>query len=306
MLSNEIVTFAGDNLDFYKGFAEYVAKDKKTQEDKDTLHNEFFAEVERVSGVNFEGVSQAAKMSNPTYRWAFMSVVDATINAILPQVLLPQFDMFMDMRFVGIGDIMKFTIKPNQFYTVSLGGTGERVTHRQKHFNNDIVLTPVEHIVTVYTDMYRVMAGKENIADFITRVAISIAKSMYGDALKALMAGFAKLPMAYKKEGAFNPKELVKLCELVAVKNGGVKPVIAGSTVALMNVLPDSTLGYRMNIDGSQGVVTAVKDFYGFSVMPLDQAYAGNDKLVLPDDKLFIVSPVEDKLIKGNLYRPAC
>ena len=300
MLSNEIVTFAGkDNLDFYVGFSEYFTKEKKTEEDKTAINNAFFAEVERVSGVTRENLVVEAWMSNPSVKWASMSVIDATINAILPQVLLPQFGMFMDMRFVGVGDIVKFTIKPNQFYTVSRGGTGERTTHRQKHFSTDIVLTPVEHIITVYTDMYRVLAGKEDIGEFITRVVLSIEKEMYKDAVSALMTGLDKVSGELAVTGAFDPKKLVHLCQLVGSKNAGVKPVIAGSAVALMNVLPDSASGYRLSIDGVQGAVAAMKDFYGYSVVALDQAYAGSDKLVLPDDKLFIVSPLEDKLVKG-------
>ena len=121
MLTNEIVNFAGDNTDFYLGIAEYFAKAEKTQADHDTINKGFFAEVERHSGVSREGLAPEAYASNPSVKWAAMAVIDASINAILPQVLLPQFGMFMDMKFVGVGDVMKFTVKPNQFYTVSLG-----------------------------------------------------------------------------------------------------------------------------------------------------------------------------------------
>ena len=52
---------------------------------------------------------------------AFMSVVDATINAILPNILTDTIGLIADLRFASLGDIVKFKIMPNQFFTVSKG-----------------------------------------------------------------------------------------------------------------------------------------------------------------------------------------
>ena len=231
---------------------------------------------------------------------ASFAVVDATVNAILPQVLTPAFGLFTDFRFVSLGDVVKFKIMPNQFFTVSKGGTGERTIHRQKDFAQDIIVAPVEHIVTVYTDMYRVLAGKEDIADFVARVVLAIEQAMYGDALNALMTGLTNLPSGtYNYSGAFDMKTLVKMAENVQVYNAGVRPIIAGSATALMNVLPDSTLGYRGNYDANGGSIELIKNVYGYDVIKMDNAAAQGGGLVLPDNKIFVVSPAQDKLVKG-------
>ena len=231
---------------------------------------------------------------------ASFAVVDATVNAILPQVLTPAFGLFTDFRFVSLGDVVKFKIMPNQFFTVSKGGTGERTIHRQKDFAQDIIVAPVEHIVTVYTDMYRVLAGKEDIADFVARVVLAIEQAMYGDALNALMTGLTNLPVgSYNYTGAFDMKTLVKMAETVQVYNAGVRPVIAGSATALMHVLPDSTLGYRGNYDANGGSIELIKNVYGYDVIKMNNAAAQGGGLVLPDNKIFVVSPAQDKLVKG-------
>ena len=231
---------------------------------------------------------------------ASFAVVDATVNAILPQVLTPAFGLFTDFRFVSLGDVVKFKIKPNQFFTVSKGSVGERTVHRQKDFAQDIIVAPVEHIVTVYTDMYRVLAGKEDIADFVARVVLAIEQAMYGDALNALMTGLTHLPAGtYNYTGAFDMKTLVKMAETVQVYNAGVRPIIAGSATALMNVLPDSTLGYRGNYDANGGSIELIKNVYGYDVIKMDNAAAQGGGLVLPDDKIFVVSPAQDKLVKA-------
>ncbi len=53
--------------------------------------------------------------------FASFAVIDATINAILPQILTDTIGLVADLRYVGIGDIVKFKILPNQFFTVSKG-----------------------------------------------------------------------------------------------------------------------------------------------------------------------------------------
>ena len=303
-MPNEVVQFAqtnGGNTDFYVAFQDYYFnRDKMDSEKHDKLQNAFFAEIIAKSGVSRDGLTTEAWVSHPSVQWAAFAVVDATVNAILPQVLTPAFGLFTDFRFVSLGDVVKFKIKPNQFFTVSKGGTGERTIHRQKDFAQDIIVAPVEHIVTVYTDMYRVLAGKEDIADFVARVVLAIEQAMYGDALNALMTGLNNLPTGtYNISGAFDMKTLVKMAETVQVYNAGVRPVIAGSATALMHVLPDSTLGYRGNYDANGGSIELIKNVYGYDVIKMNNAAAQGGGLVLPDDKIFVVSPAQDKLVKG-------
>ena len=303
-MPNEVVQFAqtnGGNTDFYVAFQDYYFnRDKMDSEKHDKLQNAFFAEIVAKSGVSRDGLTTEAWVSHPSVQWASFAVVDATVNAILPQVLTPAFGLFTDFRFVSLGDVVKFKIMPNQFFTVSKGGTGERTIHRQKDFAQDIIVAPVEHVVTVYTDMYRVLAGKEDIAEFVARVVLAIEQAMYGDALNALMTGLNNLPTGtYKISGAFDMKTLVKMAETVQVYNAGVRPVIAGSATALMHVLPDSTLGYRGNYDANGGSIELIKNVYGYDVIKMNNAAAQGGGLVLPDNKIFVVSPAQDKLVKG-------
>lgn len=303
-MPNEVVQFAqtnGGNTDFYVAFQDYYFnRDKMDSEKHDKLQNAFFAEIIAKSGVSRDGLTTEAWVSHPSVQWASFAVVDATVNAILPQVLTPAFGLFTDFRFVSLGDVVKFKIMPNQFFTVSKGGTGERTIHRQKDFAQDIIVAPVEHIVTVYTDMYRVLAGKEDIADFVARVVLAIEQAMYGDALNALITGLSNLPAgSYNYTGAFDMKTLVKMAETVQVYNAGVRPIIAGSATALMNVLPNSTLGYRGNYDANGGSIELIKNVYGYDVIKMDNAAAQGGGLVLPDNKIFVVSPAQDKLVKG-------
>lgn len=300
-LSDEIVNFAAGNTDYYEAMTRYFQfENERTAENSHKLNDAFFAEIERKSGVARQGLDATAWVAHPAVKWAAFAIVDATINAIIPVTILPQFGIFADFRPVGYGDVLKVRILPKQFYTISKGGRGERTTFRQKHFADDVVVAPIEHIVTVYVDMYRVLAGKEDIADAMVLVLASVEQAMYADALQSLTAGLNAISdTALNVSGAFNMKTLVKMAETVQVRNAGIRPVIAGSATALMEVLPDASLGYRMNINGERPVIDIIKNIAGFDVMRLDPAADPSGSLVLPDNKIFVVSPAQDKLIKG-------
>lgn len=231
--------------------------------------------------------------------FASFAIVDATINAILPSVLTPAFGVFMDMKYVGVGDIAKFKIMPNSLYTVSKGGRAERTTFRQRKHAGDILVVPQEHVITIYVNMYSVLAGKESIAEFVRLVVMAIEQDMYAEAVTALTTGLRALSTPYTHTGAFDMATLLTMAEQVQVYNQGVRPVIAGTAVALMNVIPDSASGYRGNYDANGGSIDLLRGVYGFDVLKLDQAAAKNGGLVLPNNQIFVVSPSQDKLVKG-------
>ena len=67
-----------------------------------------------------------------------------------------------------------------------------------------------------------------------------------------------------------------------------------------MNVLPDSTSGYRMNVPGDgDGRIVLLRSILGYDVLKLDNAVGADGALVLPDNKIYVISPSQDKLIKG-------
>ena len=300
-LSNDIVAFAA-NPDFYVAFQEYYfnTNGAKNAENSQKLNEAFFAEIEAKSGCARNGLSTQVWAANPQVKWSMFAITDAILNAILPTILTDTFGTFVDMRFVELGDAIKFKVMPSQMFTVSRGAHKERVTFRQKDFADDMIISPVEHIITVYTDMYRVLAGKESIADFMVRVVRSVEQSMYADAMAALSAGLKKIPSgAMNVSGAFDMAKLVEMCETVEAMNGGVKPMICGSATALMHVLPDSTLGFRGTYEANNGSIQLFKDVYGYDVLRFNQAIAKNGKLAVPGNEIYVVSPVQDKLIKG-------
>lgn len=304
MLTNqELIKFAAGNTDFYEAAMSYVVDKERSSEKKGLLQTAFLSAVESKSRMSREGLSQDEWIRNPSVQWAAMEIARATVRAIIPQTILPQFNLFADMRTENAGDVVKFRVPARGYFLVSRGGRAERTSFRQHGYATDVTVAPEERIVTVFAKMYDVLAGKEDIGEMLMWVVASINAAMYGDALNILTAGLSTIPAgALSVTGAFDIKTLVKMGETVQYRNGGVRPVIAGSATALMNVIPDSTSGYRLNVDGEgNGKVELMKKIMGFDVLKLDNAVGADGQLVLPDNKIYVVSPSQDKLLKGVL-----
>lgn len=297
----ELVQFANGNTDFYESVFAYFCDGEKSSKNKDIMHTAFLAEVERMSRVPREGMDFNMWTNNPDVRWATMAIVDKTVRAIIPSVVLPGFDIFAGITTAERGDVVKFEASPRGFYINSLGGRSERESLRQRKFTAEKMVAPTEHIITVYHKMYNVLAGKDNIADFMGWVIATVRADMYADAIAALNTGLEAIPVGTMHiSGAFDVKQLLTAGEQIRYLNGGVTPVFAGSPVALLNVVPDSVSGYRLNVDGEgNGRVGALKDIMGYPILPLENAVGTDGKLVLPGDRLYIVSPSQDKLVKG-------
>lgn len=307
-IPQEVVTFAKGDTTFYTAFADYhnhkAAEEwgqnlgsydhSRTIAGKAPLIREaYFAEIERISGQKIEKDNMDAMLANPMVRYANFAIINATVNVVLPAYVQTTFAPFVDFRTVGYADVVNLKVPPKTLYTVSRGSRSERVTFRQKKFASNIEISPIEHLITTYVNMARVLAGKDDLAEAVRAIVISIELDMNAEIITALNTGLNKAtyPTQFKENGAFDGKKLVKLAQRVQAYNMMSKPVIMGTASALMNILPDSSLGGRLVIDGRDPVVSYVKDYYGFGIYELPQAPTGKDfGLALDDTTLYVVS----------------
>lgn len=309
-MNAELRKFAGDNVDFYIAFEEYYnCKNDATRtpsiplvEMSEKINKGFFNEVERLSGIK-RADAPNAWMANPAVKWAAFAIIDQVINSLLPAYITNSLSPFVDMKFTAYGDAVHYKIAPRNLFVTSMGSHGERTSFRQKNFKGDLIVAPEERMVTVYSDMYRVLAGKEDIAEFVRLAVLSIERDMTIDAVGALTAGLdaGTYPSAFIETGAFKAQTLIELGQRLEAYNFGMKPVIMGTQAALAKVLPDSIAGYRMNVAGANGAVGIMAKFYNFDLYELAQIPTGdaNFGVALDNNTLYLVSPGADKVVKG-------
>lgn len=319
-LSNNIVAFAAADTSPYEKFVDYYKQfsdeslgknigsyDKSVSfaEKEEKMNKTMFAEIERVAGQKRpENVPNEIWASNPTFKWATFAVVTMMIEAILPDTVLKNIGLYTDIRNVGFGDVPLFKVPPRSLMTVSRGANAQRTTMIQKQFKGDATVPVYNHVITTSVDLYKVLAGRQSLAEFARIAVLSIETDMTREAYDAMIAGIdgSSRPAALKVAGAFDMTKLITLCQTVQAYNFGMKPIIAGTTLGLMNVLPDSAAGYRINTDADNMSIQLIRNVYGYDFLELPQVATGDYTtygLALDDTKLAIISPAADKIVKG-------
>ena len=233
---------------------------------EEKMHEALLAEISRVSGVQrAEGVTLEAWSMNPVVKWATFAVVGMMIDAIVPDVIVKDIGVYTDMRTVGFGETLEIDVAPNSLFTVSEAGNAIRKSFNKKDFKTTKTLSAVNHQITVETALYKVLAGKESLAEFVRKAIYSMERAMSVDAYDALNA---------------------------LVDNGSFP-------AALYNVLPDASKGYRINTDSENMGIQIIRNFFDYDIVVMPQVATGsNYGLKLKNDRLYIMSMGIDKVIK--------
>lgn len=315
-----VVRFANndpDRLSVYEGMRDFFAHTMSERQGKDygsydktltlsqkeeKLSAHLFSEIEKISGTPRDGMDILTWSKNPLVRWAIDATQTAIIEAIIPDAIIRSIGIYSDIENVDFGQTATFDIKPNALMSTSKSGNAQRTAWVQKQFENSVTLTPVNHNVTVQASFYKVLAGKESLADFMRKAVISIERDMSVDAYTALTGLLADttFPSALAVSGFSAPTALT-LAQTITAYNQGNKATFVGTTKALSNVFPNQSAGYRVVMDSNDMSMQLLKDFYGYSLLELPQVATGaaDFGLTLSDNQIYVISPSSDKIIKG-------
>ena len=83
------------------------------------MHNALLAEVERVGGCPRGDMSFEAWSMSPQVKWATFAVVNAMIDAVLPDTVIKSIGIYTEMYTVGFGETLEFEVQPNSLFAVS-------------------------------------------------------------------------------------------------------------------------------------------------------------------------------------------
>lgn len=316
-LPKHVIEFAQGNTTLYEAMKDYyfhsLAEDGievhfnydksiSLAEKDERMHKEFFKEVNRISTKPIpEDIKFEHWLGNKEFVWATFTTVNTLIDAILPDTLLKNIGLYTDLSIVGYGETRTFDIAPNSLLTTSDGSNARRTTFLQKQFRGSKTLVPQNHAISVESSLYRMLCRKESIAEFVKKAIISLERDMLFNAYDALIALVenGNFPAELTKAG-YDKQKLLQLCELVSAKNNGRPAIIAGTTSALARILPEASEGYRMVMNANNMSIQLIKSVFGYQTLVMPQVVTGNGyQLKLDDDKIFILSPASDKIIKG-------
>ncbi len=252
--------------------------------------------------INFETFPLEQWITNPNLKWATFAVVSQLVDVVLPDTLLNSIGVYTDIRTIDWGDSAAFEVKPRDLFVVSKAGRGMRQGEVHKQFDGQVTINPVLRELTVQVSLYKVLAGKESLAWFVSKVIRSIESEMTRDAyvtFNAAMGNLTNTGDAQLRYSGYSQLDLASLAQKVTAWNGGQKAVVVGTPVALMSVLPDDA-NYRYTLDSDYVKIGYINTISGYDVMAIPQIadWATPFKVLLDDTRLYIVSPSAGKLVK--------
>jgi hypothetical protein len=151
-------------------------------------------EVARLSGVSFDpAISIEQWAMNPMVRWANFAIISAMIDMVLPDSLIDSIGLYTDIRNGGWGDSFSFDIKARDLFVVSKSGHAQKASEVRKQFETTVTVVPEPHQMTVQVSLYKVLAGKESLADFTAKAIKSIEASMAADAYSVFATAMGNL-----------------------------------------------------------------------------------------------------------------
>lgn len=326
-IPSQILTFAGGeaNLGVYKMFADYwnhynalngvkVDYQKTTTVDGKTYEMSFGEKEEKLNFAIKKEILRKAGISNindfpletwsghPTLRWASFAVISALIDMILPDTLVRSIGMYADIKNIGWGDSAAFDVKPRDLFIVSKSGRARRTTELHKQFEGQVTVIPELRELSVSVSLYRVLAGKESLSDFVAKVIRSMESQVSVDTYNTMATAMATIDNTAStglRVAGWSQSEFVRLSQTVRAWNGGSEPIAIGTQAALASVLP-ADANYRYDFESDYVKVGHLKEFQMTRIMMLEQVadWATPFGLRLDDTKIWIVSPSVNKLVK--------
>jgi hypothetical protein len=238
----------------------------------------------------------------PNVAPAAFSVVGSLIDMILPDSIIDTIGIYSDVRVGGWGDSAAFDIRPRDLFAVSKATLGKKVAEVKKQYTGQVTITPEFRAISVGVSLYRVLAGKESLADFTAKAIRSIETQMTVDVYNAMAAAMAQLPSTATtglQIAGYSQANLVRLAEQVTAWNQGAKAMVLGTAVGLLNVLPDDA-NYRYTLDSEYVAVGHIPTMSGIDIMRLPQVADITTPFgrVLSDTNLWVISPASQKIIK--------
>lgn len=311
-LCEAIKTYATNCINEKKGAVAFA--DHSKEEMNKLINKAFAAELGKQAGVEFsDNMSKTdvqRQCNNPMVKYFANQIQDVLIDAVFPIVLgASSLKYIADVKYADLGDTIKFDIKSNALFTVSKAGFRQRETNKQRTFRTTVTMYGENHELTVGTTLFEVITNQSYVAEEIMKIARSMELAMYTECVEAFENTMNGLTNSLKV-GGYSEAALVELCQKVQAYNGGAKPIIIGTPLAVKDITPDAwgntTIPNIMGLlDDSYVRMGYIPTFNGYQVIPVEQTAdltSDDYGLKLDDNKLYVISPAADKVMKLGVF----
>ena len=272
----------------------------KTLDEKEVLVNAAIdREIANLMKVDCSFVDKESYVTNPTYQWAKFAVINKLVDMIIPDIIKEDYMQIANTQTIGYGDSAVFDIKSGDLFTVVKNGNSRRHVEAQRQFTGQKALVPVNHTITTEVDWYRVMAGKDNNAEYAMKVVLSIESEIATDIMAAVKDSFNTLTANFK-ENAYSETAFTKLAARVSAANGGAKAVAIGTELGLGTIMPTNDY-LKMGLGETYSKIGYLPVFKNVPLVALAQKIdwgSADYDFALDDSYIYMISPQTQKLVQ--------
>jgi hypothetical protein len=139
------------------------------------------------------------------------------------------------------------------------------------------------------------------LADLVAKVARSMETAISIEAYNAFVTAMSTLSTgaAGTKVVGYTQTDFAQLSQKIAAFNGGSRPIVLGTQVALANILP-ADANYRYDLESDYVKFGYIKNFLGSDIVVLPQIadWQNPFQLLVSDSFLWFLSPSGGKFLK--------
>jgi hypothetical protein len=316
-MSFSVQAFAAKSMKLFEMFQDYwnhsqsingkkgIEFDTKLSfdEKEKKINEELIAEIIKRTGVPYATKDNVAEwFYHPLVQHELFAVVGAMIDMVLPTSIIDTIGMYTDVRQIGFGDSASFDVAPRDLFVVSKSGKAQKQSEIHKQWKGQVTVLPEFHQISVGVSLYGVLTGKASLAELVTKATRSMETQVTLDAYNAFataMANVSSTATTGLQVSGFSQASLIRLCEQVTAWNGGAKAIVVGTSLALLNVLPDDA-NYRYTLDDKYVTLGYIPTMAGYDVLRLPQVIdiATPFGRAISDSYLWILSPSAQKILK--------
>jgi len=228
-------------------------------------------------------------------KYRVFAIIEEALDAVLGVVLTNQFDSLADVRNVNAGDKISFRVEDNNLFRVARIAGGTNDLRRQKILNKHVTVDTDWYGVKIYEELEMFIAGRVDWASMVNRVALSFSHFMGTKIYEAIANSYSALNSTRAVTGTYNEDALLDIVEHVEAKSGQ-KASIFGTKKALRAIskgidLSDSGKD-QLNQMGYVGTLA------GTDLILLPQAHKVGTEEFFVDDKMLIIVPANEKIVK--------
>lgn len=286
----DVKEFAKMSIDGYRGSVQQYS----VQETQDTIRKALVEANNGSETLDYRAIRDG-KCSG------LFALIETLLDATVVEGLRQDdfFNTLVDYRNIAEGDKNLFITEDNMLFTVDEVANGTQAVRRQRLDGKQETSIPTKmHMVRIYEELNRVLAGRVDFNHMISKVAESFEKQILTDIFAlwsgvtaAAIGGTAYFPVA----GAYSEDALLDVVAHVEAAADGRQATIIGTKKALKPLMSGIVGTDGKNFIDNNGYVGK---WYGSNVFAMPQRHqVGTTLFQFPNNVLTIVAG-DDKPIK--------